>query len=274
MMTVPRLSASVLLSLTEKALRRVESSLRLAIGKEVPTRRSRSAEVRRPKSMDHVKTQPRSVTATSSSPPMKKLPVLREIGGLHLDHDRDVSRPTSAFFNYLRPSEGLVRPHSDHSDTESRASQFLMDRMNFKLVKRCKSRARKDVDESAPENDKIHTILEDLRLKIRKMKVNDARRMRNATYNAKQIMTEFSGYGSKVLRRSGNRPLSSGDSSTKELMGIIELVDARLSTSEALAILKEIGINYEPLTAAGKKNATAAALGGLKLGSNDEADPE
>jgi hypothetical protein len=273
-MAVPRLSASVLLSLTEKALKRVESSLRSAMGANFHIRRTKSAEVRKPRSREQTSAQSRSATAksTTGSRKKQKSPIMREIKGLEFDLSRDVVRPTSGVFNYLRPVEGLVRPHVDDSGrSRARTSQILIDRMNFKLVKRHKSKAaRKEQEEPIQEDPgkDLDAVLHDLRQRVQKMKVRESHKMSNA----KQMMTEFSGFGSRVLKKSnGGRPLSSGDSSTKELMNIIELIDARLSTSEALAVLKEIGINYEPRTAAGKKNATAAALaaGGLKLGSNE-----
>jgi hypothetical protein len=275
-MMVPRLSASVLLSLTEKALKRVESKLRSAVATRAHSHhRSRSAEVRKPKSRENCSAQMRSSTAKSSMGSRRKqpkTPTLRSIDGLDFDRQHDILRPTSAVFDYLRPIDGLVRPHTEYSGKgRPRASQVLIDRMNLKLVKKHKSKAkRKENDEPVYDNsnEDLDIVLRHLRQRVQKMKVG------HSQTNTKQMMTEFSGFGSKVLRKGNTRPVSSPDSSAKELVNMIELIDARLSTSESLAALKEIGISYEPRTAAGKKNATAAALaaGGLKLGSNDAVD--
>ena len=213
----------------------------------------------------------------------------KQFSGLCIDARVDVSRPSSAVFTNLRSMEGLVRPHSVPPELKGfarpeRAS--IMDRLNVKLLERHTRKPKhlkkgNTVEKKDVSLAEVESLIADLKLRVHQSKVTKARMNRDDQYtNTKQMLTEFSGFGSKIRMQRMTRRISSGDSSTKELAGLIELVDAKLSTTESLSLLKEIGINYEPRTAAGKKNAMAtgfsAALGGngLKISAGAESMPE
>jgi hypothetical protein len=111
-----------------------------------------------------------------------------------------------------------------------------------------------------------------LKEKIHEFRVLEAQILKKSkTYAPKQLLSEFSTYGTRVNRNW--RPLSSDPlhDPCRDLISLIDTLDQRLSTNEALAIFKELGIDYQPRSASGKKNMMASDLSfalassGLKL---------
>ena len=283
-----RLSASILLSLTQKALKKVENSMRLALESRGSERRIRTTEVRLPKRRCLSSPHPKSAPALENRPRFSRNYTVKELSGLHIGSDVDVSRPSSAVFTNLKPVDGLVRPHSmaDFRGLVRAEKPSVMDRLNLKLLERHPQNVIKNKQASRREkspltSQEVESMVSGLKEIVKQSRIAQARKNRDeASNNTQQMLTEFSGFGSKIRRQRNARRVASGDSSCKELVGLIELVDARLSTSESLSLLKEIGIQYEPRTAAGRKNAMAtgfsAALGGngLKIATVGEPNQE
>ena len=281
--TDPTISPWLLLSLTNKALDNVSKELKQLVEDSILKKRAKSAGSRLPKSRQRSR-QKQCFTA----PIVRKVVVPdyinRKVAFVRCEDSRDFGSTASMVLANFKPINGLVRPHSSPSGTSARnRSQSVTDRLNLKLLQRAATSSavhKRAVVNPPPEKpvlvrDDLDSTISDLRMKARETKVSEVRLTRNATYNAKQILTEFSRFGSSV-RRKATRPRPSPDSSTKELARLIEAVDAHLSTSGAMAILKEMGIDHVPRTAAGRKNVMAtglsAALGtnGLRLSSHPE----
>jgi hypothetical protein len=184
------------------------------------------------------------------------------------DPSADTFSPTWTVMRSFKAIEGLVRPCSSNhvgGGGSRKTSQSIADRLNVKLKQRASRRPKEDT--SATTSSVLDDNLADIRLKIRELRVAENRRMRNRdSFNAKQLLTEFSSVNRKRIL---NRPLTSPDASTRELSGLVDVIDARLSSSESLTILRELGIEYVPRTAAGRKNVIgtglSAALGGTTV---------
>lgn len=110
------------------------------------------------------------------------------------------------------------------------------------------------------EMDLQETLVK-LRLRVREVKVAEDRQIREVNLNAKQLLTEYSAFGMKIKDKKNveGRPKTSFDP-LKEIVSLIEVIDSSLSTSEALAILKELGVDYKPRSVEGRKNAMATDL--------------
>lgn len=281
--TSPTISPWVLLSLTNKALENVSTELKQRVEDAILKKRAKSAESRPLKSRKRSRQ-----TQRFAAPIVRKLIVPehfhRRVAFSCSEDPRDIGFTASMLLPHYKPINGLVRPHSTPVGVSvGNRSQSVMNRLSLKLMARGKipfSTGKLPV--VTPPSDKpvliredLDNVISDLRMKAREAKVSEARQIRNNTYNPKQILTEFARVGASV-RRKLRRPQTSPDSSTKELGRLIEIVDARLSTSSAMAILKKIGIDHVPRTEAGRKNIMAtglsAALGtnGLRLSSHPE----
>lgn len=118
-----------------------------------------------------------------------------------------------------------------------------------------------------------------LKLKIHELKTAEALAMRKSSnYSPKRLLSEYSPYGIRVNRNwKPLKPLS--NDATRELVTLIDRIDQQLSSNEALSTLKELGIDYQPRSAFGKKNMMASdfymalAPNGLKLNDGTPSSP-
>ena len=95
-----------------------------------------------------------------------------------------------------------------------------------------------------------------LKLKIHELKTAEALALRKSRdYSPKRLLSEYSPYGIRVNRNW--KPLKQTNEAAKELVGLIDRIDQQLSSNEALTTLKELGIDYQPRSAFGRKNMMA-----------------
>jgi len=128
-----------------------------------------------------------------------------------------------------------------------------------KKSRRRKSDAGEKSEEKRCDDASLKANIADIRLKIREIKVAEERRIREVKFDAKQLLTHFSSSGMKI-QTMRDSPSSKNIDPMKELVSLIEVMDSTLSTNEALSILKELGVDYQPRSAMGKKNAMATDL--------------
>jgi|LauGreDrversion4_2_1035121.scaffolds.fasta_scaffold08046_5 hypothetical protein len=119
-----------------------------------------------------------------------------------------------------------------------------------------------------------------LKLKIHELKTAEALALRKSDYSPKRLLSEYSPYGIRVNRNwKPLKPANPSNDATRELVTLIDRIDQQLSSNEALSTLKELGIDYQPRSAFGKKNMMASdfsmALGqnGLKLNDGTPSSP-
>ena len=117
-----------------------------------------------------------------------------------------------------------------------------------------------------------------LKLKVHELKAAEALALRKSnSYSPKRLLSEYSSYGIRVNRNwKPVKPTPTHDAA-RELVSLIDRIDQQLSSNEALSTLKELGIDYQPRSAFGKKNMMASdfsmalAPNGLRL--NDGPPP-
>jgi hypothetical protein len=199
------------------------------------------------------------------SPSFLVQPQARQASGHPATVDTSQVRPTSpAVMNRLSlklngraPKRSAAEEHHAQSSSRNKRQQEIF-----------------SVDSDDPEcEDDMDTMINKLRVKIREVRVAEERMIRDFHYNPKQLLTQFYDFGTKA--KSNARSASCTSDPCKELANLIECVDSNLSTNEALAVLKEIGIEYQPRSAAGRKNVMATDLSlalapnGLKLNAQE-----
>jgi len=117
-----------------------------------------------------------------------------------------------------------------------------------------------------------------LKLKIHELKTAEALALRKSNaYSPKRLLSEYSSYGIRVNRNWKPLKPNPTNDAARELATLIDRIDQQLSSNEALSTLKELGIDYQPRSAFGKKNMMASDFSmalvpnGLRL--NDWAPP-
>lgn len=110
------------------------------------------------------------------------------------------------------------------------------------------------------EESLIKTVnLQELRERVISVRIREKALLEKSGYSPKLLLTEYA-------KRVVNIPKTT-ESRANEIVALIDIVDNRLSTSEALTVLKQLGIDYQPRSALGKKNLMATGLSSL-LASN------
>jgi len=101
-----------------------------------------------------------------------------------------------------------------------------------------------------------------LKDRIHEFKVHEAQNLKKGSaYAPKQLLSEFSDYGTRLKRNwKGVFTATPKSDPCRDLVALIDTLDQRLSTNEALAIFKELGVEYQPRSASGKKNMMASDL--------------
>ena len=261
------LSSEVLLSLTETSLQKVVSDLRSQLATSQEERRARRTT--RPATCPRRPVQsvppPIEIRPATEGPSRIRIPV-----ELHLDPSRDLFVSTRSALSNATCCQGLVRPRTSLKGLGCRGTHSVAERLNLKVKHtsvhlRDKKRAKEDLN-----GGELKVLVADLRAKNHEIKVMEERMIRELNYNPKQVLTDFSQFGVKVRNGRRKEPKPHTDS-TKQLSSLIDSIDAQLSTNEALAAFKQMGMEYHPRTAAGRKNAMATGLSaalapnGLKL---------
>lgn len=164
-------------------------------------------------------------------------------------HDSWRQRPATC-----QPSGGMAGPKSDSVRRARSVSHDSSDTINNEI----------DVDY--------------LKLKVHEIKTAEALALRKSNnYSPKRLLSEYSSYGIRVNRNWKPIKPNPTHDAARELVSLIDRIDQQLSSNEALATLKELGIDYQPRSAFGKKNMMASdfsmalAPNGLRL--NDGPPP-
>ena len=189
----------------------------------------------------------------------------------------------------VRPETPSVKQNVERDSLRLRgSSKSVMNRLALKLGShgptsksinptspRGMTRQPSIADQEDDNRNDLDSKVSELRLKVREVKVAEERLIRDFKYNPKQLLTQFSEFSMKLRGSNGALPKTPPKDPSKALVGLIEQIDTHLSTSEALSILKSIGIDYQPRSAFGRKNVMATDLSqalapnGLKLASTD-----
>lgn len=253
------LPPEVRLTLSESALQRVVENLRQGLSEA----RARRREI---KSCLNVKRRPATCPTASSSASTSS-----PSRSVSVEGKRELSLGLKRSFG----EEMFFRPGEQGGDdifqatTEPRDSLVLHRRVSSKLNHASSQRGKvfkskyfsSSISEKVGEEAPTEIDLTDLRAKVRQVRIGQRRE--KGVSNGKQLLAEFSGFGMKIkgAKDSKNNVNNSIISDPiKELVSLIEVVDSSLSSSEALSILKELGVDYQPRSALGKKNAMATDL--------------
>ena len=271
----PCLSSDVLLSLTESSLKKVVADLRAQLRAALEERRARKSY--RPSTTMARNPCRGSPARVPKRPGTEGPPRIRATTGINLDPTRDLFVSSRTALSNATCNHGLVRPRSSLEGLGCRGIQSVAERLHLKVSHAIHQGTTNGKKRTKPglSTEEMRSQVSELRAKIHEVKVLEERMIRDLDYNPKQVLTEFSKFGVKV--RNGRRhDRKTTTDSTKQLSALIDSIDAQLSTNEALAAFKQMGIEYHPRTAAGRKNAMATGLSaalapnGLKLLASQE----
>ena len=145
-------------------------------------------------------------------------------------------------------------------------SRNVMHRLALKLEK-ATIKPKEETDEDDVEEEKVvPNVLAELRVRLHDIRERESNLFKKYGYTPKQLLNEFSSYGLRIKHGIKYVALPTWSPSS-EIVSLIDAVDRRLSTNEALGVLKQLGIEYQPRSAMGKKNLMANGLSSL-LASN------
>ena len=283
------LTPEIRLSMTEASLGRVVSELRALLTAAIDARRSRQVKAResarRPVTCQAESTSLRVRESSTPARPATNSRKLRDVGLTCVVNPQDVFLSSSELAQRAVCFPSFLVQAPTRSLSQSRASGHtlgdiemarlcssnpsIMHRLNLKLtsplrpgmstVAHVAATGGDDEEPNKPETD-LDVLIAKLRVKIRQVRVAEERLIRDLHYNPKQLLSDFALHGMKARRGCHIKPPTALVDPSKELIVLIEQIDAQLSTNEALAVLKELGIDYQPRSAMGKKNVMATDL--------------